>query len=42
MKNKVSIFQSGAILIYLAEKVENFMIRIIKILINQWLNGSNG
>ena len=36
-KNKVSLFQSGAILIYLAELSKQFYDKDNKILINQWL-----
>ena len=43
MKIIVSIFESGAILIYLAElRPESFMIRKTEHLINQWLNSPSG
>jgi len=41
-KNKVSLFQSGAILIYLAELSEKFYDFDNRILINQWLMAQMG
>ena len=41
-KNKVSLFQSGAILIYLAEQSEKFYDAENRNLINQWLMAQIG
>ena len=41
-KNKVSLFESGAILIYLGEKSGKFYEKDQRTIINQWLMGQMG
>ena len=41
-ENKINIFESGAILIYLGEKSEKFYLKDQRTIINQWLMGQMG